>query len=225
MLEFLLSSYIIPFHHQPLLSWELVKFPSYALGSLTAQALQAKVDETLEKGSLEVIDLMGPGYYSRLFLVQKVTGWRPATGLLALDQYMTLMPFRTETVALILWSVRKGDMTLSISLKDTYFQITMHPDSHMYVQIALPGSLRVRSTLLQTFHSSPSIHKNVGIGVRVGSQARDLSASPRLVDDCRFNPSSAGTLRTALFYLCKNLGTVISFRSQTLSRLAKLSIS
>ena len=59
------------------MSRELVEFPSYCSGSVKAQAPQVEVDKMLEKGTLEVVDPLGPGYYSQMFLVQKATGgWR-----------------------------------------------------------------------------------------------------------------------------------------------------
>ena len=72
----------VPPPRLPLTSEELVEFPSYGLVSVKAQTLQAEVDKILEKGALEIVDPPGPGYYSRLFLVQKVTGgWRPVMDL------------------------------------------------------------------------------------------------------------------------------------------------
>ena len=48
---------------------------SFPLESAKAQTFQ-KVDRMLQKGTLELVDHQGPGYYSQLFLVQKVLeGW------------------------------------------------------------------------------------------------------------------------------------------------------
>ena len=48
-MEVLCSCYLVPFHHLPPVSWELVEFPSYSSGCVKAQALQAEVDKMLEK--------------------------------------------------------------------------------------------------------------------------------------------------------------------------------
>ena len=50
MVEVLHSSYLVLFHHLPPVFWEPVDFPSYNLGSVKPQVLQAEVDEMLEKG-------------------------------------------------------------------------------------------------------------------------------------------------------------------------------
>ena len=73
-MEVLCIGYVVPSHHLPLVSQELVKFLSYGLGSVKVQALQAEEDKPLKKGTLEVFDLPGLAYRSRLFQVQKVTG-------------------------------------------------------------------------------------------------------------------------------------------------------
>ena len=84
-----------------------VEFPSYGSGSVMNQALQAEVDKILEKCALDLVDHPGVGYYSHLFLVQKVIGeWRPVIDLLAHNHYMTVTPFRMEMVALVLGSFR-----------------------------------------------------------------------------------------------------------------------
>ena len=56
------------------MSWEPLEFPSYGSLSVRACALQDKVDKRLEKGTLELVDQTGLGFYSRLFLVQKEMG-------------------------------------------------------------------------------------------------------------------------------------------------------
>ena len=52
---------------------ESLGFASCGSGSVKAQALQGEVDKMLQKGTLELVDHLGPGYYNRLFLVWKVT--------------------------------------------------------------------------------------------------------------------------------------------------------
>ena len=62
--------------------WEPLKFSSYTFGSAKAQTLQEEVDKMLQKGALELVKHLGPGYYSRLFLVQKaLRGWHPMIDL------------------------------------------------------------------------------------------------------------------------------------------------
>ena len=57
-----------------------------AWGSAEAQALRTEVDKMLKRGTLEVFDLPGLAYHSRLFEVQKVTGgWRLVVDLSSLS--------------------------------------------------------------------------------------------------------------------------------------------
>ena len=61
----------------------------------------------LAKDALEIVLDPGPGFYSRLFLVEKVTGgWRPVIDLSHLNGFVRLTPFKMETVASVLLSFR-----------------------------------------------------------------------------------------------------------------------
>ena len=101
-----------------------VSFPTYRAGSPRAQALRQEVEAMLAKGALEIARDPGPGFYSRLFLVEKATGgWRPVIDLSHLNDFVQLTPFKMETVASVLLSVREGDFLASLDLKDAYFQI------------------------------------------------------------------------------------------------------
>ena len=76
----------------------------------------------LQKEAVEPVNQSGPGYYIRLFVVEKVMrGWRPVIDLLPLNVFITVTKFRMETVAPVLRSIRQGDWMFSIDLKDTYF--------------------------------------------------------------------------------------------------------
>ena len=76
----------------------------------------------LEKGAVEVVLDPDPGFYSRLFLVEKATGgWRPVIDLSPLNKFIPLTSFKMETVATVLASIRIGDFLASIDLRDAYF--------------------------------------------------------------------------------------------------------
>ena len=84
----------------------------------------------LAKGALEIVLDPGPGFYSRLFLVEKVTGgWRPVIDLSPLNGFVRQTPFEMEAAASVLLSVREGDFLASMDLKDAYFQIPIHRSS------------------------------------------------------------------------------------------------
>ena len=68
------DGYRVPFKDSPPpLSRTPVSFPTYRAGSPRAQALRQEVEAMLA-GALEIARDPGPGFYSRLFLVEKATG-------------------------------------------------------------------------------------------------------------------------------------------------------
>ena len=74
----------------------------------------------LEKDALEVVDRPGPGFYSRIFLVEKATGgWRPVIDLSPLNSFVLQTKFKMETVASVMASIREGDFMASLDLKET----------------------------------------------------------------------------------------------------------
>ena len=87
------QGYCIPFHRLPLVSLVARELLSFALGSVRMQAL----------------DQLGLGFYSRLFLVEKVMGdWRPDIDLSTLNGFFTVTKFRMETVTSVLVSIHWG---------------------------------------------------------------------------------------------------------------------
>ena len=122
------DGYRVPFKDSPPpLARTPVSFPTYRAGSPRAQALRQEVEAMLAKGALEIARDPGPGFYSRLFLVEKATGGsRPVIDLSHLNDFVQLTPFKMETVASVLLSVREGDFLASLDLKDAYFQIPIH---------------------------------------------------------------------------------------------------
>ena len=75
MVTVLWDGYRVPFSDSPPpLSRTLVSFPMYRAGSPRAQALRQEVEGMLAKGALEIARDPGPGFYNRLFLVEKASG-------------------------------------------------------------------------------------------------------------------------------------------------------
>ena len=101
------DGYRVPFTDSPPpLARTPVSFPTYWAGSPRAQALRQEVEAMLAKGALEIARDPGPGFYSRLFLVEKATGgWRPVIDLSHLNDFVQLTSFKMETVASVLLSV------------------------------------------------------------------------------------------------------------------------
>ena len=125
------DGYRIPFRDlPPPLAISPVQFPTYRPDSERALARLGEIKTMMAKGVLQIIPDPDPGFYSRLFLVEKSSGgWRPVTDLLLLNEFVRQTPFRMETPNSVLLAARKDDFLASIDLKDAYFQIPVHPSS------------------------------------------------------------------------------------------------
>ena len=139
-----------------------VSFPTYRAGSPRAQALRQEVEAMLAKGALEIARDPGPGFYSRLFLVEKVTGgWRPVIDLSHLNDFVQLTPFKMETVASVLLSVREGDFLVSLDLKDAYFQIPIHGSSRKLLRFMSEGTVYQFKALCFGLSTAPQVFTRV----------------------------------------------------------------
>ena len=143
MVTVLRDSCCVPFlDSPPPLSRTPVSFPTYRAGSPRAQALRQEIEGMLAKGALEIARDPGPGFYSRLFLVEKASGgWRPVIDLSHLNEFVQLTSFKMETVASVLLSVREGDFLASLDLKDSYFQIPIHRSSRKLLRFTSEGTV------------------------------------------------------------------------------------
>ena len=68
------NGYRVPLHHLPPVSLEPQELPSCSPGSIRALALWEEISKLLQKGALEPVGQPGLGFYSWLFLVEKVRG-------------------------------------------------------------------------------------------------------------------------------------------------------
>ena len=173
------DGYRVPFKASPPpLARTPVSFPTYRAGSPRAQALRQEVEAMLAKGALEIARDPGPGFYSRLFLVEKATGgWRPVIDLSHLNDFVQLTPFKMETVASVLLSVREGDFLASLDLKDAYFQIPIHGSSRKLLRFMSEGTVYQFKALCFGLSTAPQVFTRVFRGgVGLGSRSRYLTA-------------------------------------------------
>ena len=157
------DGYRVPFmaSHPPLARTP-VSFPTYRAGSPRDQALRQEVEAMLAKGALEIARDPGPGFYSRLFLVEKATGgWRPVIDLSHLNDFVQLTSFKMETVASVLLSVREGDFLASLDLKDAYFQIPIHGSSRKLLRFMSEGTVYQFKALCFGLSTAPQVFTRV----------------------------------------------------------------
>ena len=196
-----------------------VSFPTYRAGSPRAQALRQEVEAMLAKGALEIARDPGPGFYSRLFLVEKATGgWRPVIDLSHLNDFVQLTPFKMETVASVLLSVREGDFLASLDLKDAYFQIPIHGSSRKLLRFMSEGTVYQFKALCFGLSTAPQVFTRVFAAVSAWAHARGIRLL-RYLDDWLVLSSSEKKAKESireLLSLCRTLGIVINEKKSDL---------
>ena len=208
------DGYRVPFKDSPPpLARTPVSFPTYRAGSPRAQALRQEVEVMLAKGALEIARDPGPGFYSRLFLVEKATGgWRPVIDLSHLNDFVQLTPFKMETVASVLLSVREGDFLASLDLKDAYFQIPIHGSSRKLLRFMSEGTVYQFKALCFGLSTAPQVFTRVFAAVSAWAHARGIRLL-RYLDDWLVLSSSEKTAKESireLLSICRTLGIVIN---------------
>ena len=220
MVTVLRDGYRVPFKDSPPpLARTPVSFPTYQAGSPRAQALRQEVEAMLAKGALEIARDPGPGFYSRLFLVEKATGgWRPVIDLSHLNDFVQLTPFKMETVASVLLSVREGDFLASLDLKDAYFQIPIHGSSRKLLRFMSEGTVYQFKALCFGLSSAPQVFTRVFAAVSAWAHSRGIRLL-RYLDDWLVLSSSEKKAKESigeLLSLCRTLGIGINEKKSDL---------
>ena len=139
VVEALRVGYRIPFDRLPPLSERPLSLPAYSPHSIRGVALNQELQSLLRKGPVEPAP-QSPGFYSRLFLVQKASGsWRPIIDLSTLNGFITSSRFHMETPRSVLNSIRPGDWMISLDLQDAFLQVPVHHDSRRYLRFVVDG--------------------------------------------------------------------------------------
>ena len=97
----------------------------------------------LEKQAVErVQDPHSPGFYSRLFLVQKKSSsWRPVIDLKVFNTFLLKPTFKMETPAFIRKSLRPMQWGVSLDLEDAFFNVPIHSNFRKYLRFAFQGQV------------------------------------------------------------------------------------
>ena len=183
-------------------------FPSFHQG----ESASGEVLSLLEKGAVELAP-PSPGYYSRLFVVWKLSGsWRPVIDLSCLNCFVTQTRFKMETNQSVPRAIRRDNWMVSIDLKDAYLQVPVHPDSLQFlgfVAFRVPYWFRA---LCFGFSMSPQVFTRVmalvcamlhRLGVRILRYLDDWL----VLMSCRTNALWA---RDTVLALCRDLGILVN---------------
>ena len=173
----------------------------------------------LAKGALEIARDPGPGFYSRLFLVEKASGgWRPVIDLSHLNEFVQLTGFKMETVTSVLLSVREGDFLASLDLKDAYFQIPIHRSSRKLLRFTSEGTVYQFRALCFGLSTAPQVFTRVFAVVSAWAHTHGIRLL-RYLDDWLVLSSSEREAKQAvqsLLSLCHTLGIVINEKKSDL---------
>ena len=170
----------------------------------------------LAKDALEILLDPGPGFYSRLFLVEKVTGgWRPVIDLFHLNEFVLQTLFKMETVASVLLSVREGDFVAYIDLKDSYFQIPVHQSSRKLLRFLSRGTAYQFKALCFRLSTAPQVFTQVFAAVCAWVHSHGIRLSRYLDDWLVLASSKTEAKRNVqdLLSLCHSFGIVINEKS------------
>ena len=169
------DGYRVPFKDSPPpLARTPVSFPTYRAGSPRAQALRQEVEAMLAKGALEIARDPGPGFYSRLFLVEE-GDWR----LEACDRSLSFERLRPAD------AVQDGNSRFGAvvcqrggfsSFLGSEGCVLSDPDPWIIeeaVEVHVGGdSLPVQSPVLRSVDCSPGLYQSLRGGVGLGSRSR-----------------------------------------------------
>ena len=179
---------MILFSRRPPLSDQPLLMPSYSPSSISGRALEKEFIDLLHKGAIEQAP-QTPGFYSRLFVVQKDSGsWRPIIDLSTLNTFIVSQRFHMETPQSVLRSIRQGDWMISLDLQDAYLQVPIHPESRRYLCFIMGGiPVPVQGTMLRADNCPSGLYKAHGPNIRHSPSLRyqDPPISRRLVDSSR----------------------------------------
>ena len=173
----------------------------------------------LAKGALEIVPDPGPGFYSRLFLVEKATGgWRPVIDLSTLNTFIRQTPFKMETVASVLNIVQENDLLASLDLKDAYFQVPVHPSSRKFLRFVSQGTVYQFKVLCFGLSTAPQVFTRVFAAVSAWAHTRGIRLLRYLDDWLVLAPSEVKARQHVqeLLSLCHDLGIVVNEKKSDL---------
>ena len=218
VVEALRVGYRIPFDRLPPLSEHPLSLPAYSPQSIRGVALTQELQDLLRKGAVEPAP-QSPGFYSRLFLVQKASGsWRPIIDLSTLNNYITSAHFHMETPRSVLNSICPGDWMISLDLQDAYLQVPVHHDSRRFLRFVVAGKTYQFRVLCFGLMTAPQVFTRImapvsailhRLGVRMLRYLDDwlILASTEIV--CIQS-------RDRLLAVCKELCIQVNFKKSSL---------
>ena len=218
VVEVLREGYRILFSRGPPLSDQPLPMPSYSPSSIRGKALEKEFQDLLLKRAIEQAP-QTPGFYSRLFVVQKDSGaWRPIIDLSTLNTYIASQHFHMETPQSVLRSIRQGDWMISLDLQDAYLQFPIHPESRRYLRFTMGGVPYQFRVLCFGLTTAPQVFTRLMAPISAILHRYGIRML-RYLDDWLILAESRTTClqaRDRLLQLCEELGLQMNHRKSSL---------
>ena len=109
-------------------------------------------------------------------------GWYLVNDFSHLNEFVLQSPFKMETVASVLLSVREGDFLASINLKDPYFQIPVHQSSRKLLRFLSGGTVYQFKALCFRLSTAPQVFTRVFATVSAWAHSHEIRLL-RYLDD------------------------------------------
>ena len=209
---------MILFSRRPPLSDQPLPMPSYSPSSIRGRALEKEFLDLLHKGAIEQAP-QTPGFYSRLFVVQKDSGsWRPIIDLSTLNTFIVSQRLHMETPQSVLRSIRQGDWMISLDLQDAYLQVPIHPESRQYLRFTMGGVPYQFRVLCFGLTTAPQVFTRLMAPISAILHRYGIRIL-RYLDDWLILAESRTTCiqaRDRLLHLCEELGLQVNHRKSSL---------
>ena len=217
-MEVLREGYRILFSRGPPLSDQPLPMPSYSPSSIRGKALEKEFQDLLLKRAIEQAP-QTPGFYSRLFVVQKDSeAWCPIIDLSTLNTYIVSQHFHMETPQSALRSIRQGDWMISLDLQDAYLQVPIHPESRRYLRFTMGGVPYQFRVLCFGLTTAPQVFTRLMAPISAILHRYGIRML-RYLDDWLILTESRTTCiraRDRLLHLCEELGLQVNLRKSSL---------
>ena len=219
VVSILRRGYNLQFRQKPPLS-DHPTIQSSSKDPLRTKILEDIVGDLLQKRAIEEVkDTHSPGFYSRLFFVQKKTGGhRPVIDLSTLNTFLLIPKFKMETIHSIRQSLQTGSWTYSVDLKDAYFHVPIHPASRKYLRFTVGDGSYQFTALPFGLSTAPYIFTKVVMEVKRLFHSHNKSLYQYLDDWLGESPSRqiAHQESQELSSLCLSLGLLINWSKSDL---------
>ena len=214
VLSLVKTGYRIPFIERPPLSVDPIFFQQ----SLSPQ-LEEEVASLLQKGAVEEIHPVSPGFYSRIFLVPKKNGKvRLIIDLSTLNRHVFIQSFKMETQRKVRNAIRLNDWAFSLDLTDAYLHVRIHPRSRKYLRFTLNGRVYHFKALPFGLSTSPFVFTLLMTVIATHLRKRAIIMHPYLDDWLSRNQNRQTLLehRHYIMYLITSLGLIINYQKSDL---------